>query len=357
MYMNRTIYFLLLGLFISSGNIEAQSSPEIGGEINTRLNFDLDNSEEIWSRTTFKLKLNSQVNDNACAYANLKMFTTETSQFGWKLSEAYVDYYVDKFDLRVGVQQISWGTAYSINPTNNINPFDLSEQETFIPEERLGVTAIRIKYFPLANLALTCVLIPYFVPALEVPGVVLPEKKLGNSEYAFKLMAQSIIGCDFSVSYFKGKEDYPWINGQYRDVKIYGGDVIGTIWEMALWIEGAYTMPDIGDSSFQIAAGGEYTSGNDLYCMGQFYHINYPNANENYLIAVLRYPFMDIHTLQLGMAYETESEVFIVFPEINISLADATSLKIGGIYISEQAGGSLLSQIKNMALIELEYYF
>ncbi|MCK4575188.1 hypothetical protein KAU34_02130 [candidate division WOR-3 bacterium] len=355
--MKRTIYFLLLWLFISSTNFEAQPSPDIAGEINTRLNFDLDNSEEIWSRTTFRLKLDSHVNDNACAYTNLKMFTTETSQFGWKLSEAYVDYYVNKFDLRVGVQQISWGTGYSINPTNNINPFDLSEQEAFIPEERLGVTAMRIKYYPVTNLALTGILIPYFVPALEVPGVSLPEKTLKNSEYALKLAAQSIMGCDFSASYFKGKEDYPWINGQYRDLEVFGGDVIGTIREMALWAEGALTKPDTGDSYYQIAAGGEYTFGSDLYSMVQVFHRNFPGVKENYLMAALRYPFLDIHTLQSGMAYETENNIFIVYPELTLSLADATSLKIGGMYITEQEKGSLLNQIKNMLFLELTYCF
>ncbi|MCK4235194.1 hypothetical protein KAX75_12255 [candidate division WOR-3 bacterium] len=355
--MNRTIYFLLLGLFISSGDIEAQPSPEIGGEINTHLNFDLDNSEEIWSRTTFRLKLDSQVNDNACAYANLKMFTTETLQFGWKLSEAYVDYYVDKFDLRVGVQQISWGTAYSINPTNNINPYDLSEKAAFIPEEKLGVSAMRIKYYPVTNLALTGILIPYFVPALEVPGVSLPEKTLENSEYALKLAVQSIMGCDFSASYFKGKEDYPWINGQYRDVEIYGGDAIGTIREIALWAEVAYAQPEEGDSYYEVAVGGEYTFGNDLYFMSQLYHRSYPENKENYLMTVVRYPFWDVHTLQLGLAYETENEIFITFPEITLSLADAVSLKIGGMYISEQEKGSLLNQIKNMLFLELTYCF
>lgn len=355
--MKSAICFLLLGLFMSSGNIEAQTSPEIGGEINTRVNFDLDKSEKIWSRTTFRLKLDSEMGDNVHGYANLKMYNTETSQFDWKLSEAYVDNYKGKFDLRTGIQIISWGTAWMINPTNNINPYDHSEQEAFIPEERLGVTALRMKYYPLTNLILTGVYIPYFVPALEMPGVTLPDKNLKNSEYAFKVTAQSIIGWDLSASYFKGKEDYPWITSQYRDVNIYGGDVIGTIGEVALWAEGAYTDPKIGNSYYQIAAGGEYTFGNDLYFMGQYYHRNYPDAKEHYLMSVLRYPFRNIHTLQFGMAYETENEIFIFYPEVTLSLADAVSLVLSAIFIEGNLEGTFLSQMKDRIFLKVEYSF
>ena len=355
--MKRAICFMLLCLFIFSGSIKAQASLDIGGEIETLLNFDLDESGKIWPRTKFELKLDHQASDNVDAYVNLKINTGEAFQFDWKLNEAYVDYYGNDYDLRTGMQIISWGTAYSINPTDNINPFDLSEEGAFIPEEKLGVTAVQLKYYPIANLTLTGVYIPYFVPALEMVGVPLPEKKLENSEYAFKLTAQSIMGCDLSVSYFKGKEDYPWINGKYRDIQIYGGDVIGTIGEIAFWAEGAYTRPEIGDSYYQIAVGGEYTFGNDLYFMGQIYHRNYPDAKENYLMTVLRYPLRDIHTLQLGVAYETENKIFIVFPEVNLSLADATSLVLGGIFVKGDTAGTFMSQIKDKIFLKLEYSF
>ncbi|MCK4396734.1 hypothetical protein KAW96_09095 [candidate division WOR-3 bacterium] len=360
--MKRTIHFLLLWLFISSSNFEAQTSPDIGGEIETQLRMNLENvddmkSDTIWTRATFRLKLESEIGSNAHAFAGLKIHTTEIVEHRLQLKEAYVDYYGSDYDLRGGLQVLSWGTAYKINPTDVINPYDLTEEAVFIPEDKLGVIAARINYYPTVNLILTGVYIPYFVPAFQPSGVTLPERTVENSEYALKLTAQSIMGYDLSVSYFRGKEDYPWINEKYRNVEIYGGDVIGTIWEVALWAEGAYTQPEGGDSSYELAVGGEYTFWNDLYFMSQLYHRSYPENKENYLMAVLRHPFRDIHTFQLGLAYKTENEIFIAFPEITLSLADATSLKIGAIYINEQVASSLLSQIKNMALIELEYYF
>ena len=355
--MKNLFYLFVLWCLVFTSIGMAQTAPEIGGEINTRVNFDLDKSEKIWSRTKFKLKLDHQASDNVHSYVNLKIYTAEASQFDWKLSEAYVDYYGGKFDLRTGIQIISWGTAWMINPTNNVNPYDLTEQEAFIPEERLGVTALRMKYYPLTNLILTGVYIPYFVPALEMPGVILPEKNLKNSEFAFKLTAQSLWGWDISASYFRGKEDYPWINAQYRDVEIYGGDVIGTIGEIALWVEGAYTKPKGEDSYHQIAAGGEHTFWNDLYFMGQVYHRNYPDIQENYLMAVLRYPFRDIHTLLFGMAYGIENEIFIVFPEMTLSLADVASFSISTILTKGNLAGTFMSQLKDRIFVKLEYSF
>jgi hypothetical protein len=345
-------------LFLVFTGISAAQIPlEIGGNIETCVNLDLDESDTLRSRTTFKLNLNSYVGDKVHGYVSLKMYTDRIPQFDWRMNEAYIDYYTSKFDLRTGVQIISWGTAYRLNPSDNINPFDLTALETFIPEEKLGIAALRLKYYPTTNLILTGIFIPYFIPTLEMPGVVLPERKLENSEYAFKVTTQSFIGCDLSASYFRGKEDYPWINGQYRNVEIFGGDIIGTIWEMAFWAEGAYTKSDTGDSYYQIAGGGEYTFGNDLYCMGQLYHINYPDVNENYLMAVLRYPFMDIHTLQLGMAYEIENEILIGFPEITLSLADAASFVISGIFVNGDVTGTLMSGLKHGIILKLEYSF
>jgi len=47
-----------------------------------------------------------------------------------KLDEAYADIYLKNTDLRVGRQVVSWGTADGINPTNYINPRELSLTDT-----------------------------------------------------------------------------------------------------------------------------------------------------------------------------------------------------------------------------------
>ncbi|MCK5242655.1 hypothetical protein KAR34_09405 [bacterium] len=344
-------------LLVISNFSAAQASLDISGEIETRLSFELSESEAIWSRTTFEPELDSQISDNTHAHVSLKMHTAGELNFDWNLQEAYIDYYLGSLDLRAGVQIISWGTAYGINPTDNINPFDLSEEQVFIPEEKLGVTALRLKYYLPANLSLTGVYLPYFVPMLEMPGAVLPEKTIKNAEYACKLTAQSMMGCDLSTSYFKGREDYPWITGEYREVEIYGVDIIGTLSEIALWAEGAYNLPESGDAYYQIAVGGEYTFGDDLYCLAQYYHRNYEDMQEHYIMTVLRHPFLDIHTLQLGMAYEITNEIFILYPEMTCSIVDAANIVLSGIFVQGEAAGTFMSGLKDKIYLKVEYGF
>ena len=74
-------------------------------------------------------------------------------------------------------------------------------------------------------------------------------------------------------------------------------------------------------------------------------------------MGVVRYPFRDIHTLQLGVTYETENKIFIVFPEVSLSLADATSLVIGGIFVKGDTAGTFMSQMKDKIFLKLEYSF
>ncbi len=355
--MLNKLHFLLATLFLITWNLNAQNTPQISGEINTRASIRLDSSQQVWSRSTFRLKLDSEISEKVHAFANVKMYSTKNAGFDWKLNEAYMDYYGSSYDLRAGVQIINWGTAWMINPTNNINPFDLSEEVALIPEDRLGVTAFQLKYYPVNNLIFRGVYIPYFIPALEVPDVPLPEKNLKNSEYALKLTAQSIMGFDLSASYFKGKEDIPRTNGCYRDVQIYGADFIGSIGEVALWAEGGYSVPDTGKDSYEITAGGEYTFGDDLYFMMQCYHINSGLTREYYLMSVLRYPIMDLHTLQLGFACEPEKKIYVFYPEVTLSPDDALSIALSGIYVNGDTEETFMSFIRNRIFIKLEYFF
>ncbi len=358
--------YILMFLTIFPIYCSALEPPEISGEIDRIQSFEIDGlfdgTANTWTRTRFRLKLDHYINNKSHVHIDLKMFTIDESDFDWKFSEVYIDNYIKALgfldiDMRTGVQQISWGSAYQINPTDNINPIDISDQGAILPDEKLGVSAMRLKFYPSSYLIFTGVLIPYFVPAYKDSSSIIPEKTLENCEQAFKLTAQSVLGCDLSVSYFNSKEDFPDGNDQYQNVSIYGGDIIGTIGGMALWAEGAYSEPEFNDPYFQIVTGGEYTFNNDLYFMSQFYHRNYSQSKENYLMSVLRYPFRDIHTLQFGMLYEIENEVFAFFPELNFSLAEDVSLIFSGIFMEGDAEETIFSQMKEKIFIEMEYCF
>lgn len=81
------------------------------------------------------------------------------------LREAYIDLFFNRFDLRVGKQQIVWGKADGVFITDVVSPKDL--KEFLLPdfeEIRVGLTSIKLNYYVGLNGAFELVLAPEFVP-------------------------------------------------------------------------------------------------------------------------------------------------------------------------------------------------
>lgn len=357
--MRRTLllFWLLFGL--TEGSV-------FNGGIETVLSIDMEGGDipqdEVWTRNTLWLKMGKTIPSGRC-YGRIRLYTDEEMGFHIQPKEAYIDYYGKRFDLRGGLQQILWGTAYKLNPTSVINPYDLSEKIFHLPEERLGVASFKVDYYPISHLSLTGVYIPYFLPALrklalldtliEIP---LPPRTPGNSEYALKANLQSILGSDISLSYFKGMDDFPSLKG-YQQIRVYGGDLITTLAGFTFWAEGAYKTPEDGDSTLDIAAGGEYTFGNNLYLMGQFYRGDMVDFRGDFFMAVGRYPIFDRDTLELGIAYEATNKTYIFLPKVILSLADAFSITLSSVLIKAKPEEGILNQLRNVAILEISYSF
>lgn len=64
------------------------------------------------------------------------------------LDEAYVEYYLQDLEIHVGKQKVSWGQLDDVQPTDNVNPEDLTEFY-FRPEleRKIGVPALRVLGF------------------------------------------------------------------------------------------------------------------------------------------------------------------------------------------------------------------
>jgi len=62
-----------------------------------------------------------------------------------ELDEAYLDLYLETFELRVGKQKISWGQLDDLQPSDHLNPEDLTEF-FFRPEleRKIGIPAVRL---------------------------------------------------------------------------------------------------------------------------------------------------------------------------------------------------------------------
>jgi hypothetical protein len=77
------------------------------------------------------------------------------------LGELYLDFALKHVDVRVGTQEIHWGRADGINPTDNVDPYDYSYP--FSPR-RLAVPAVRAQT-DFGRTGLEGVWVPFFTPA------------------------------------------------------------------------------------------------------------------------------------------------------------------------------------------------
>jgi hypothetical protein len=147
--------------------------------------------------------------------------------------EAYVDVYAGAFELRLGRQKVSWGQLDDLQPTDHVNPEDLTEF-IFVPEleRKIGVPAARLGgYWGPWTLDLvwspvySALRFPdrddrWFPPLLEVPERVVtplgsvpvrtrypdvdaPPHTLGSSEAGARV-TRFLRGAEMSASVFHG---------------------------------------------------------------------------------------------------------------------------------------------------------
>ena len=125
---------IALLLFISGNVCLAAEEIDLGGDISHNLFYLSRPGELSQNITQYRLFLKKYFRGGkGKVYLSLKGgydSIMEDSIEPVKLDEAYVDVYLENTDLRVGRQVVSWGTADGINPTNYINPRQLSFTDT-----------------------------------------------------------------------------------------------------------------------------------------------------------------------------------------------------------------------------------
>lgn len=156
------------------------------------------------------------------------------------IDEAYVDFYSGDADLRIGIQKFAWGRLDEINPTDNLNPEDLTQGAVNDEVERkIGIPSVKVNlYSDAANLELAWIpwYVPYRLPTPEerwFPGILkppavidtgsavgnipvtaqyrdidVPDFSIANSEAGVRV-AKYIDGWDISLSYFTGYDPMP----------------------------------------------------------------------------------------------------------------------------------------------------
>lgn len=309
---------------------------------------------------------------------------------GFNLQEAYIDLYSTYVDFRLGQQTIAWGRADEINPTDVLNPQDMTNitEDKSIRRKGLPMAKMDIK---LSDVTLTAVWKPFFeytqLPAydsrwafFEMPGITnVPDAKyhdmkLGSTEWALKLSA-TVSSVDFSFSYFDGYENiftpslavdgntlvkwrfnplnlYPFKFSAHR-TRMFGTDLATSFEGVGFWVEAAFfwpydykkTITNVKDPYVQYVVGFDYEFNYKIKLNVQYFQdINVYNYNDSTisrlgmslpvkmaLIVKLEKKFGDAeqYKAELFAMVDLKKYGFMITPKFHVSPVDALNIEIG----------------------------
>ncbi len=299
--------FALFFVLIISSHIavaqETNKQLKLTGELLTDQRFLLKKPNDwAWNENRLTLKLNKKITDNSKFYGevwlrNLGLPNINSSAdlynkgiidpYNLEIREAYVQLYgflSKNLDLKIGRQRITWGTADKLNPTDNLNPYDLEDILDF--GRHRGSDAINMTYYLNNEFSLQGVFIPFFQPSnmpvgifanalnpeMQLPqgltlkgftdNINMPQYNLAESSTAGVKLKGFAAGFDFSLSYVWGRDGMPisayntftpvdmtggiTINSDlsfYR-THIFGADLAGSIGGVGVWAEAAAFLPE-----------------------------------------------------------------------------------------------------------------
>ncbi len=301
---------LIIGMFvvllISANTAAAQDNAnklKLSGELLTDQRFLLEGPNDwAWNENRLTLKLDKKITGNSKFYSEVWLRNIGLPQanssadlynkgiidpYNLEVREAYVQLFgflSKNLDVKIGRQRITWGTADKLNPTDNLNPYDLEDVLDF--GRHRGSDAISFDYYFNSEFSLQGAFIPFFqpanmpigifrdalTPAMEMPPgmtlmgfedqVELPRYNLAESSTMGMKFKGFAAGFDFSLSYVWGRDGLPAstyntfmpvdtmgginINSQlsfYR-THIFGADLAGSIGGVGVWAEAAAFLPE-----------------------------------------------------------------------------------------------------------------
>ncbi len=134
-----------------------------------------------------------------------------------RLLEAYTNLYLGSVDVRVGKQNIPWGRADALNPTDNLTPKDFTLLSARDEEERrIGTMGVRTNYYR-GDYTLSLIWLPIFnpstIPLAPTPGIQVTEDKRSQGKWSDQGFAAKLDhtggAIDWSVSYYYGLNVIP----------------------------------------------------------------------------------------------------------------------------------------------------
>ena len=296
---------IVIVLSINSNIAKAQEDDnklKLSGELLSDQRFLLEDPNDwAWNENRLTLKLNRKITGNSKFYSEVwlrniglpDIISSEglynkgiVDPYNLEVREAYVQLFgflTKNLDVKIGRQRIAWGTADKLNPTDNLNPYDLEDVLDF--GRHRGSDAISLDYYFNSEFSLKGVFIPFFQPAnmpvgifanaltptMELPqGMTLmgftdqinmPRYNLSESSTAGLKFKGFAAGFDFSLSYVWGRDGMPistyntftpvdamggisiFSQLSFYRTHIFGADMAGSIGGVGVWAEAAAFLP------------------------------------------------------------------------------------------------------------------
>lgn len=231
---------------------------------------------------------------------------------------------INAYDLIIGRQQISFGSAKLVNPTDLFSPFNLVEINK---EERNGVDAIRLR------------------------------KSLGaNSEFDVGMVIGQSGRSEDNAVYFRmvlpiSKAEVKPLFTNYKDAWGFGVDILYPILGANFYLEALSTHPQKGSSYLRGTTGYEYQWTDEFYSVME-YHFNgagqtqpslYDSSGTSFAISkggsflfarhyvnfLFSWQASPLHSIGLTNFYNLNDDSFLFSPSWDWSLSDESTLTTG----------------------------
>ncbi len=260
------------------------------------------------------------------------------------LDNAYLTWRINSLSIRLGRQQLSWGPAYSFNPTDLFHKKELLDP-TY---EKEGVTALRIDY--------------RWGIGGQLAGILAPGDKFGRSGYAVRLATHiHSIGYDVALTVHQVDDstslDYDTKEPIHQRRRALGLDFSGCLFGPGFWLEGNYNQMEIEDDFIRAVVGLDYTLENGTYIMLEALYNERSSESSPYPALdwleyiyfgepISRYRFMtglrkDLTDLVSGSVYWIGGSdgSMVLNPHIDASIAQNANLVLfGAVTLGEEEG-------------------
>ncbi|MBC8175316.1 MAG: hypothetical protein H8E82_06655, partial [Candidatus Marinimicrobia bacterium] len=247
------------------------------------------------------------------------------------LDNVYLRASFSKFDVTVGKQQIALGTGYAWNPTDIFNQKDLLDP-TY---ENPGINAVRVE-IPLGSRLLADLIV--------TPGSDwnisrrFIQLKMGLGSFDLMLISGTFqwdrtgIELDTMNIFMPIQESVIPTERQ-----IVGGAIVGELFGLGLWAEGAWNKLKEEDDYVEFLTGFDYTFDFQTYLMVEYYHngsgisggeelrfndyIYYLNGEthslmQDYSFVYLNHPLADLLTIGVFGIVNFNDESFVINPQL-----------------------------------------